>query len=94
MLVLNGCSGTMERRVGLLFLFLLGACWACDARQLGEPELSGKSMDSDISSKFLVVPDTLIFSVSRSICAWVTYCSFFFFFFWVENKFGGWMFPI
>lgn len=30
----------MERRVGLLFLFLLGACWACDARQLGEPELS------------------------------------------------------
>ncbi|KAJ4704282.1 saposin B domain-containing protein [Melia azedarach] len=30
----------MERRVGLLLLFLLGASWFCDARQLGGPELS------------------------------------------------------
>lgn len=78
MLLLNGCSGTMERRVGLLFLFLMGACCACDARQLGEPELSGKNRDSVISSKFSVIPDTLIFSVSRSLCALVTYYSFLF----------------
>ncbi|KAJ0028848.1 hypothetical protein Pint_35026 [Pistacia integerrima] len=28
----------MEWRVGLLFLFLLGASWVCDARQLGDSE--------------------------------------------------------
>lgn len=43
--VVNAHSGIMERRVGLLLLFLLGASWFCDARQLGGPELSGRNMD-------------------------------------------------
>ncbi|KAJ7961111.1 Saposin B domain-containing protein [Quillaja saponaria] len=35
------CSpSTIEVRVGLVFLFVLGAPWACDARQLENPNLS------------------------------------------------------
>ncbi|TKY63617.1 Prosaposin protein [Spatholobus suberectus] len=33
----------MEERVGLLFLILLGAAWACDARELANSELNRKS---------------------------------------------------
>lgn len=35
-------SGTMDVRVGLLVLFVLGANWACEARQLENPFISGK----------------------------------------------------
>ncbi|RDX68246.1 Prosaposin, partial [Mucuna pruriens] len=35
-------SGTMEGRIGLLFLVVLGAAWACDARELANSELSKK----------------------------------------------------
>ncbi|XP_020234099.1 prosaposin isoform X2 [Cajanus cajan] len=37
----------MEGRVGLLFLILLGAAWACDARGLANYELNRKS-ESDV----------------------------------------------
>ncbi|KAK7349713.1 hypothetical protein VNO77_07313 [Canavalia gladiata] len=33
-------KGTMEERKGVLFLILLGAAWACDARELAKPELN------------------------------------------------------
>ncbi|RDX66042.1 Prosaposin, partial [Mucuna pruriens] len=36
-------TGTMVGRVGLLFLILLGASWACDARELATFELNRKS---------------------------------------------------
>lgn len=35
-------SGTMDVRVGLLVLFVLGANWASEARQLENPFISGK----------------------------------------------------
>ena len=31
----------MEGRMGLLFLVVLGAAWACDARELANSETSG-----------------------------------------------------
>lgn len=37
-----GTSGTMDVRVGLLILFVLGAGWVCDARHVVELSLSGK----------------------------------------------------
>jgi hypothetical protein len=46
-------SGTMEVRVGLLFVLVLGASWACDARQLGNTEFySGNGRIFEISGKF------------------------------------------
>ncbi|KHN34705.1 CBL-interacting serine/threonine-protein kinase 10, partial [Glycine soja] len=33
---------TMEGRMGLLFLVVLGAAWACDARELANPDLLSK----------------------------------------------------
>ncbi|RZB47399.1 hypothetical protein D0Y65_051152 [Glycine soja] len=37
-----GYLGTMEGRMGLLFLVVLGAAWACDARELANPDLLSK----------------------------------------------------
>lgn len=34
----------MDARVGLLVLFVLGANWACEARQLENPFILGKFM--------------------------------------------------
>ncbi|KAM1525605.1 hypothetical protein ACFX10_010052 [Malus domestica] len=38
-------SGTMDMRVGVLFLFVLAASWACDARQLTNLDLSVSKSD-------------------------------------------------
>lgn len=37
-------SGTMDVRVGVLVLFVLGASWAGDARQLANLNLPGKKI--------------------------------------------------
>ncbi|KAH1199472.1 Prosaposin [Glycine max] len=41
-------SGTMEGRMGLLFLVVLGAAWACDARELANSETSELSIKPDV----------------------------------------------
>lgn len=46
--------GTMEGRMGLLFLVVLGAAWACDARELANPDLlSSNTANSDTSDNII-----------------------------------------
>lgn len=44
----------MEGRMGLLFLVVLGAAWACDARELAKPDLlSSNTANSDTSHNII-----------------------------------------
>ena len=59
-------SGTMNMRVGLLFVLLLGASWASDARQLESvriSKISGKYFNR-IFNFVLVVDHLLLLSTS------------------------------
>lgn len=47
--------GTMDVRVGLLLVLLLGASWACDARKLGNTQLDSQNGIFEMPGEFSTV---------------------------------------